>query len=93
MRSLLCAAALVAFAAPVHAQSTPTEHQAAAPVQQRIDALQARIQPTRLAERLAGAADPARDRMLAHVGEAWTGGLQGLSDWIGKHPEAEWHEE
>lgn len=92
-RALIGVAALALVASPVLAQSTPTEKQAAAPVLRSIDALEARLQPTKLAERLATANDPARDRVLERVGAAWTGELQGLSDWIGKHPEVGWHEE
>ena len=70
-RTLLGVAALALCAAPLAAQSTLTEKQAAAPVLRSIDALEARLQPTKLAERLAGARDPSRDRMLERVGSAW----------------------
>lgn len=74
------------------AQATDTERQAAADILARIDSLEARLQPTRTAQDLAAASDPARDAVLARVQELWTGDMQALSDWIGHHPEVGWHE-
>src|SRR5438094_29013 len=47
---------------------------------------------TEPAERLAARTDPARDRLFARVAAVWSGEMQGLSDWIGHHPEVGWHE-
>jgi amidohydrolase len=90
MRHLSLAALLVA--APLAAQSTPTERTAAAPVLTEIEALEARIAPTQLAARITSRTDPDRDRLMARVGTYWTGGMQGLSDWIGHHPEVGYKE-
>ncbi|MBI4544755.1 MAG: peptidase dimerization domain-containing protein [Gemmatimonadetes bacterium] len=81
-----------ATASAAGAQTTPTERQAAAEVLRQIDALEARIQPARFAERLSSRRDPARDQLLRRVEELWKGGLQDLSDWIGHHPEVGWQE-
>ncbi|AHG88923.1 peptidase dimerization domain protein [Gemmatirosa kalamazoonensis] len=85
----LAASSLVAspVLSSLGAQSTPTERAAAAQVLTEIDALQARIAPAPLARRMAERADADRDRVLARVESYWTGGMQGLSDWIGRHPE------
>jgi amidohydrolase len=80
------------LAAPLAAQSTDTEREAASGILKQIDSLEARLDPTRTAERLAGRADAARDAVLARVEAVWTGEMQGLSDWIGRHPEVGWHE-
>jgi amidohydrolase len=83
---------LTVVAAPLSAQSTPTEQEAAADVMQRIDSLETRLEPTKTAEQLAARKDAARDRLLARVEQLWTDQMQGLSDWIGHHPEVGWHE-
>jgi amidohydrolase len=95
MRALVVAMAMAGLAMgapPVAAQTTPTERAAAGEVLRQIDALQARIQPTRTAERLAGRRDADRDRILARVEELWTSELREVSDWIGRHPEVGWEE-
>src|SRR5690242_4513833 len=89
---LLLTALFTAAAGAARAQSTDTEREAAAAITKQIDSLEARLRPTETAERLAAKADPARDRVLARVGALWSGGLEGLSDWIGHHPEVGWHE-
>jgi len=73
-------------------QTTDIEREAAANILRRIDSLEARLKPTESAQRLASRNDPARDRVLARVATLWTGELQGVSDWIGRHPEVGWHE-
>src|SRR5262245_559521 len=86
------AALLPALAGVARAQTTETERAAAAGILKQIGSLEVRLRPTETAERLAAKADPARDRVLARVGALWSGGLEGLSDWIGHHPEVGWHE-
>src|SRR6266513_3079560 len=85
MTPLLLALALVT-------QSTDIEREAAAGILRQIDSLEARLKPTENAQRLASRNDPARDRVLARVATAWNSELQGVSDWIGHHPEVGWHE-
>jgi len=80
-------AALCAVPCSVAAQSTPTERQAAKAVLEAIDRLQAELAPTRVATTLATKGDPARDRLLQRVEAHWTGGMEALSDWIGRNPE------
>src|SRR5690349_635126 len=74
-------------AAPLVAQTTPTERTAAAPVLTEIEALQTRLAPAPLAKRMAERASADRDKVMARVEANWTGGMQALSDWIGHHPE------
>jgi amidohydrolase len=69
------------------AQTTPTERSAAGAVLATIDSLQSALGPARLAERLAQGKDTERDKLLARAGALWDAEFQGLSDWIGKHPE------
>jgi amidohydrolase len=74
------------------AQTTPTERIAAGPVLKTIDSLQVALTPARLADRLSGAKDVERDKLLARTGALWDSEFQALSDWIGKHPEVGWKE-
>lgn len=94
--SLLRLSSLVAGAllltGPLVAQTTPTEKTAAGAVLTTIDSLQAALAPARTAERLAQAKDSERDKLLARVTALWDAEFQGLSDWIGKHPEVGWKE-
>ena len=85
MTPLLLALALVT-------QSTDIEREAAAGILRQIDSLEARLKPTENAQHLAARTDPARDRVLARVATFWSSELQGVSDWIGRHPEVGWHE-
>src|SRR5881628_404887 len=85
MTPLLLALALVT-------QSTDIEREAAAGILRQIDSLEARLKPTENAQRLAARNDAARDRVLARVATVWNSELQGVSDWIGHHPEVGWHE-
>jgi amidohydrolase len=73
-------------------QTTDLEREAAASILHRIDSLETRLKPTENAQRLASRSDAARDRVLARVGTLWSSELQGVSDWIGHHPEVGWHE-
>src|SRR5256885_15157824 len=92
-RPVLPAALALALAAGIaHAQTTDTEREAAAAILRQIDSLETRLKPTETAQRLAVRTDAGRDRLLARVATVWTGEMQGLSDWIGHHPEVGWHE-
>ena len=94
MHRIALAAVVATFAArgPLAAQSTPTERVAAKAVLEQLDLLEAKLAPTAMADRMVARKDAERDRMLARVEAAWRGGMQDLSDWIGKHPESGWKE-
>jgi len=92
MRVVLLLASGVLLARPAGAQTTATERAAAGDVVKEIEALQTRLAPSRLAARLAAARNPDRDRVTDRAGAIWDGEMQGLSDWIGKHPEVGWKE-
>ena len=94
MHRIALAAVVATFAAraPLAAQSTPTERVAAKAVLEQLDVLEAKLAPTAMADRMVARKDAERDRMLARVEAAWRGGMQDLSDWIGKHPESGWKE-
>lgn len=77
---------------PLPAQTTSTEREAAQDILKQIDALEARLKPTETAAQLAARRDPVREHVLERVEALWTGELQGVSDWIGHHPEAGWQE-
>ena len=89
---LLLIACFTAATGAARAQTTDTEREAAVAILKQIDSLEARLRPTETAQRLVAKAEPARDRVLARVAALWSGGLEGLSDWIGHHPEVGWHE-
>jgi amidohydrolase len=91
-RSAALAFGALFTACALAAQTTPTERTAAGPVLSTIDSLQLKLAPVRMALRLAESKDIERDRLLARVGALWDGEMQGLSDWIGKHPEVGWKE-
>ena len=76
----------------VTAQSTPTERAAAKGVLEQLEVLQAQLAPTAMAERLVARKDADRDKLLQRVEASWKGGMQDLSDWIGRHPETGWKE-
>ena len=77
---------------PLSAQTTQTERAAAGDVLKEIEALQSKLAPSKSAERLTTAKSPDKDRVVERVGALWDGEMQGLSDWIGKHPEVGWKE-
>ena len=79
-------------AGPAAAQTTDTERSAAGPVLESIEALQARIQPHRLAQRLVSAGGDDKERLLGRIDELWSGEMQGLSDYIGRNPEVGFEE-
>jgi amidohydrolase len=85
--AILATGLLVAGTLPLTAQTTDTERAAAREVVQQIEALQKRINPTQLAQRMAGRKDADRDGLLARVDELWLSGMRNLSDHIGRHPE------
>jgi amidohydrolase len=86
-RPILAAGLLLAAASPAQAQTTETERAAAREVVRQIDALQARISPTQLAQRMAARKDAERDRIFQRVEDLWVSGMRDLSDHIGKNPE------
>ena len=90
--SAACGIALVLAALPASAQTTQTERAAAGDVIKEIDALQAKLTPAKLAERLTTARNPEKDKLVERVGVLWDGDLQSLSDWIGRNPEVGWKE-
>lgn len=73
------------------AQTTDTERAAAADVLKQIEALQTRLAPAKLADRLTGS-NADRDGVMARAASMWDGQMQGLSDWIGHNPEVGWKE-
>jgi len=78
---------LLACPLALAAQATPTERTAAGAVLNSIDSLQRVLVPARTAERLIKTKDADRDKILARAAELWDSQFQGLSDWIGRHPE------
>lgn len=74
------------------AQTTATEMAAAADVLQRIEALQVRVAPNKLADRLAGRRSADRDRVMTQAGEWWDRDQKDLSDYLGHNPEVGWEE-
>ncbi|HEX7023460.1 MAG TPA: peptidase dimerization domain-containing protein [Gemmatimonadales bacterium] len=97
VRPLLPPFALLALTAhllagTLSAQTTPTERAAAGAVLATIDSLQAALAPARIGDRLTQARDAERDRLLARAAALWDSEYQGLSDWIGRHPEVGWKE-
>src|SRR5690349_11333253 len=78
--------------APLAAQSTDLEREAGRSVLHQIDSLERALDVTGTATRLAARPDATRDKMFTRVDEIWTASMQGLSDWIGHHPEVGWHE-
>lgn len=92
LAAALLPAILLARAPSAGAQTTATERSAAGEVLEQIDQLQARLKPAELGARLASRKDADRDRVLARVAALWTGGMEGLSDYIGHHPEVGWQE-
>src|SRR5262245_38352552 len=81
------------LAATIHAQTTATERTAAGPVLSAIDSVQVALAPGKQADRLAALKSADRDRVIARAASIWNEQMQGLSDWIGRHPETGWHEQ
>jgi len=74
------------------AQTTATERTAAGEVLTQIEALEAKLAPAQLAQRLVASRNADRQKLLDQVGGLWDGRMQALADWIGYHPEVGWHE-
>lgn len=76
----------------VWCQTTATERAAAGEVLKEIDALQTRLAPLQMAQRLVGARNPDRDAVMNRAALLWDERMEALSDWIGLHPEVGWKE-
>jgi len=83
---------LLFFPLPVIAQSTDTERSAARDILQQIDALEARLDPTGMANDLVGRSDANQDALVRRTTELWESEMQALSDFIGHNPEVGWEE-
>ncbi len=93
MKTMLLAILLLGAATTgLFAQTTPTERAAAADILVEIDALQERLAPTDVANRLAGRDDPDRDAIVNRVEDLWLNQMQDLSDYIGLNPEVGFEE-
>ena len=73
-------------------QTTDTQRAAAREILAEIDALQARLNPTGMAEQLSGRSDAERDAIVARTAGLWNAEMQDLSDFIGQNPEVAWEE-
>ena len=91
-RNLDCALLLVVLASPAAAQTTDTERTAAAGVLKKIDALQAEVQPARVAQRLLAAGTADKQGVFSRVEQLWSVEMRSLSDHIGRHPEVGFQE-
>src|SRR5437763_1205107 len=89
----LAVVALVACAAPLAAQETPTERSAAADVVRRMNTLERSLALPPLVARLTGARDPRRDGVLARAKELMDKELLAMADDITHHPETGYKEE
>lgn len=90
---LFLGAVASAFLAPaLTGQTTALEQEAARGVTAQIEALQIRLDPLGLASTIVGRDDAVRADLQARVAAYWTGGLNDLSDWIGRNPEVGWEE-
>ena len=92
-RRLLLPMSMLLFSSlPLLAQSTDTERAAARDIVSQIDELQARLDPTGMANDLAGRSDAAQDALVRRTTELWESEMQDLSDFIGHNPEVGWEE-
>src|SRR3989440_5498959 len=89
----LAVVALVACAAPLAAQETPTERSAAADVVRRMNALERSLALPALVARLTAARDPRRDAVLARAKQLLEQELLAMADDITRHPETGYKEE
>src|SRR2546430_4624792 len=89
----LAVVALVACAAPLAAQETPTERSAAADVVRRMNTLERSLALPALVARLTGARDPRRDAVLARAKALMDQELLAMADDITHHPETGYKEE
>src|SRR5213082_2442411 len=89
----LAVVALVACAAPLAAQETPTERSAAVDVVRRMNTLERSLALPGLVARLTGARDPRRDAVLARAKALMDQELLAMADDITRHPETGYKEE
>ena len=89
----LAVVALVACAAPLAAQETPTERSAAVDVVRRMNTLERSLALPALVARLTGARDPRRDAVLARAKALMDQELLAMADDITRHPETGYKEE
>src|SRR5881392_3135224 len=89
----LAVVALVACAAPLAAQETPTEKTAAADVIRRMNELERSLALPPLVARLTAARDARRDAVVARAKELMDKDLLAMADDITRHPETGWKEE
>jgi amidohydrolase len=87
MRFFLCCLALLSLARPLGAQETDTEKQAARDVLHKMAALEQSLDIPGWVNKLAGAANPARDRVTARAKELMDKELLAMADDIATHPE------
>lgn len=73
-------------------QTTPTERAAASDVTAAIDALQARLAPVEQAAAIVGETSADREALMSRAAGLWDGGLNDLSDHLGRNPEVGWEE-
>src|SRR2546421_9884374 len=89
----LAVVALVACAAPLAAQETPTERSAAAHVLRRLNALERSLALPALGARPPAARDPRRGAVLARARQRPRQARLAMADHITRHPEARANEE
>lgn len=93
LTSVFTASASVAvLSGGITAQTTETQRAAAREILAEIDALQNRLDPTGMAQRLAGRGDAERDAVVTRTTELWQAEMGDLSDFIGQNPEVAWEE-
>lgn len=92
VRTTLWLTAALALPTAAQSQTTETERAAARDILAQIEALQARLQPTRMADGLASRPDADRDALVARTRDLWRSEMQSLSDFIGQNPEVAWEE-
>lgn len=92
MRRFLFVFAIAFFAVPLGAQTTAVQRAAAADVVRAVDALQADIEPVKLAERMVKRGGAAKEAVIDRVESVWYDQLLSVSDYIGKHPESGFQE-
>ena len=84
--------ALGAASTPLVSQTTDTERAAARDIIRQIEDLQARLDPTGMAEEMVEKRDRTRDALVERTRELWDAEMRDLSDYIGMNPEVAWEE-